>query len=375
MSKQPLAFVISPQPWAGFHVSKHHYAIALADRGWRVVFIDPPTHLGTAGGIETTDTEVPGIMSLRYQTAFPYRIKFRARWLFDVLMRRQARRLVAAAGQPDLVWDFDNAYQFRDLRAFGAKASLFHLVDDVGVQGLGTKQSDHLFYLHPSFAMHTGGAALPDHHIGHGLGRMHETAARSTDFGTPNPDRPHIGFVGNLAAAWIDWQAIDTMLTRHPEARFTFWGPPPEARGPDTALARILAHPNAAFPGLTPPAQILAEAPGIDVWLVPFVADTLLGGPLNSHKILEYLSTGKAVVMTWLEAYDGNPLVHMLPDRHSTGLADLMARVLAHLDSANAPEAMAARRAFALERSYDRHLEQVLHVAGLASRGALSDTA
>ena len=32
----PLAYVISPQPWAGFHVSKHHYAIALAERGWRL---------------------------------------------------------------------------------------------------------------------------------------------------------------------------------------------------------------------------------------------------------------------------------------------------------------------------------------------------
>lgn len=377
MRNQPLAFVISPQPWAGFRVSKHHYAIALADRGWRVVFIDPPTDLGKVGKIETTDTNVPGITSLRYQTTFPYRIKFRARWLFDVLMHRQARRLVTAAGQPDLVWDFDNAYQFRDLRAFGAKTSLFHLVDDVGAPGLGTKHADHVYYLHPSFANHAGGLAYPDHHIGHGLGRAHEAAARSTGFGTPNPDRPHIGFVGNLAAAWIDWDAIDTMLTRHPQARFTFWGPVPEPKDPDTALTRILAHPNAAFPGLTLPEQVLAGASGIDVWLVPFAADKLPGGPLNSHKILEYLSTGKAVVMSWLEAYDGNPLVHMLPDRYSTGLADLLARVLADLHSANAPQAMEARRAFALEQSYDRHLETIyatIDQTGRLDRSKHSDT-
>ncbi|MCU0578607.1 MAG: discoidin domain-containing protein [Desulfobacterota bacterium] len=106
--------MISPQPWAGLQVSKHHYARALAARDWRVVFIDPPAELGKPGRIEQTATEVSGIFRLRYQTFFPYRLKFHARPLFDLLMWRQAKRLVQAAGRPNLVWDFDNAYQFRD---------------------------------------------------------------------------------------------------------------------------------------------------------------------------------------------------------------------------------------------------------------------
>ena len=366
----PLAYVISPQPWAGFHVSKHHYAIALADRGWRVVFVDPPVDLARAGAIEITQTDVPGVMSLRYQTAFPYKLKFRARWLFDRLMRRQARRLVLAAGQPDLVWDFDNAYQFRDLRPFDAKITLFHLVDDVGTTGLGTKYADHMFYLHSSFCSRSGGTPDTDLEIGHGLGRLHVEAVQTQDLAKTEPQTPHIGFVGNLAAGWIDWEAIEAMLTRHPQARFTFWGPKPPTSADTAALTRILGQPNARFPGLTPPAQILAEAPGVDVWMVPFVAEKLPGGPLNSHKILEYLSTGKAVVMSWLDAYDGNALVHMLPEagQSGTALADMLDRVLADLDNANAPQAMAARRDFALARSYDRHLARILQTVGLSPR-------
>jgi hypothetical protein len=377
VDRQPLAYVISPQPWAGFPVSKHHYAIALAMRGWRVIFVDPPAELDQAGAIETTATDVPGITSLRYQTFFPYRFKFRTRWLFDALMRRQARRLVAAAGRPDVVWDFDNAYQFRDLRPFGAKTALFHLVDDMGTPGMGTKHADHLFYLHPSFCTRAGGVLRDDHEIGHGLGAIHAQAARTQGFGQGQPDAPHVGFVGNLAAPWIDWEAIDAMLSRHPQARFTFWGPKPKPDACNTALSRILAQPNAAFPGLTPPAQIASEAPGVDVWLVPFVAEKLLGGPLNSHKILEYLSTGKAVVMSWLEAYDGNPLVHMLPGRDQSGanLADLLDSVLTDLGTANAPQAMGARRAFALERSYDRHLEQIEQVTRLTPQEAKTSEA
>jgi len=364
----PLAYLISPQPWAGFPVSKHHYAIALAALGWRVVFVDPPAELGRAGAIETAATDVSGIASLRYQTSFPYKLKFHARWLFDAFMRRQARQLVAAAGQPDLVWDFDNSYQFRDLRPFGAKTTLFHLVDDVGMPGFGTKHADHLFYLHSSFCVRAGGILRDDHEIGHGLGSIHAQAARTQGLEQGQPNAPRVGFVGNLGAAWIDWDAITIMLTRNPQVRFTFWGPKPSTNVRNAALSRILAQPNATFPGVASPAQIVSEARDVDVWLVPFVAEKLLGGPLNSHKILEYLSFGKTVVSSWLEAYDGNPLVQMLPDPNQGGadLADLLDSVLADLVAANAPEKMAARRAFALEHSYDLHLERIMQVTGLA---------
>lgn len=360
MSTAPLAFVISPQPWEGFHVSKHHYAVALADRGWQVVFVDPPTDLGKPGGIELTPTDVSGITSLRYQTFFPYRLKFHARWAFNALMRRQAHRLVAVAGQPDLVWDFDNAYQFCDLRAFGAPKALFHLVDDVSWPGLSSKEADHFFYLHPSFCTRAGAAGRPDHEIGHGLGKLHAAAARRQGCDARLPGTPHIGFVGNVGASWVDWPEIVRMVDQHPEARFTFWGPLPPRESTDPALADLISRPGACFPGLATQAAIVAEADGIDVWLVPFRPERFPGGALNSHKVLEYLSTGKAVVMNWLEAYEGNTLVEMLPTPNCTGLADLLNRTLADLNRVNAPDMMARRRDFALARTYDHHLAHIL---------------
>lgn len=360
MSDAPLAFVISPQPWAGFHVSKHHYAVELADRGWQVVFVDPPAELGAAGATELVSTDVPGITSLRYQTFFPYKLKFHFRWAFDALMRRQARRLVAAVGRPDLVWDFDNAYQFRDLSPFGAQTSLFHLVDDVSWPGLGDKRADHVFYLHSSFCTHAGARLCPDHEIGHGLGKLHAAAARRPGQDTRQPGRPHIGFVGNLQANWLDWPEILRMVDEHSEASFTFWGPLPPPEETSGALADLLSRPGISFPGLTTQAAILEEARGIDLWLLPFQAAKVPGGrPLNSHKVLEYLSTGRAVAMSWLEAYEGNPLVEMQEKSDKGGLAELVRRAMANLEDLNSPELMDRRRAFALERTYYRHLEHI----------------
>lgn len=366
---EPLAFVISPQPWGGFHVSKHHYAVALAERGWRVVFVDPPTNLGALGAIELSTTEVPGIQSLRYQPFFPYKLKFHSRWAFDLLMQRQARRLVAAAGRPDLVWDFDNAYQFCDLSVFGAGATLFHLVDDVSVPNLGDKRADYVFYLHPYFCQRAGVTPNPDYEIGHGLGNLHAAFARQPPRDIWQPGRPHIGFIGNLAANWLDWQEVAQIVEQHSLAQFTFWGPLPSSEEANRWLAQLIAHPRTRFPGFASQAAILEESGRIDVWLLPFDGTKVPGGrPINSHKVLEYLSTGRVVAMTWLEAYDGNELVEMAPRFDGSRLSDLVRRVLADLARLNEPELMARRRAFALERTYDRQLAYIQsHVPQLRS--------
>jgi hypothetical protein len=289
-------------------------------------------------------------------------------------MRRQAKRLVHAAGRPDLVWDFDNAYQFRDLMHFGAGTTLFHLVDDVGEAGLGTKGADHFFYLHRSFCMRAGGVPLPDHEIGHGLGQAHVRAAAQAADLPRRAGPPHLGFVGNLAAPWIDWAAVAEMLRRHPQARFTFWGPLPNA-ALDRLLQGIVEHPATRFQGLTAPERILHEAADVDLWLIPLRANRLPSGPLNSHKVLEYLATGKAVAMNWLEAYADNPLVYMPDAAANEALPDLVDRLLVDFERINANALVARRRAFALERSYDRQLERVLDTAGLPSPAEFGDVA
>ena len=272
-----------------------------------------------------------------------------------------------AAGQPTLVWDFDNAYQFRDLRVFGADAALFHLVDDVVEAEMGTKRAGHFFYLHRSFCIHAGGTPLPDHEIGHGLGQIHARAAAGAKDAPRPAGPPQVGFVGNLAATWIDWTAIGEMLSRQPETIFTFWGPLPDVNSTNADLRRIFDHPATRFPGIATPEQIVAESTNIDVWIIPFHASRLLGGPINSHKILEYLSTGRAVVMSWLQAYEESDLVYMLP-KSGGSLADLLSRVLSDLGRANSSEMVKRRRAFALNRTYDIWVGQILSLVQPCAR-------
>ncbi|SLN11643.1 hypothetical protein ROJ8625_00284 [Roseivivax jejudonensis] len=366
---RPLAYVISPQKWAGYQVSKHHYAKGLVKKGWQVVFVDPPTSMRRPGRIQLLPSNIPDLWVMRYQTPFPYNLKFQLRRVFDLLMKLQARRMTAVTGVPDVVWDFDNAYQFRDLQAFGAGKSLFHLVD-AGTQGMGEKNADHFFYLYRSYCENAGGTPLEDHYVGIGLGDAHAALAR-TRLEHPLPERKdapaHIGYVGNLAAPWIDWAGIREMAARHPEARFTLWGPLGDApeRDPDRAALRDMPH--VTFPGLTPPEEIVRKSEDVDVWLIPFVSEKVQGGPVNSHKVMEYMATGRIIVMSWLAAYQDNDLVYMADDRDSRNLPEMLDDVLKQLDAYNASDRVEARRCLALDCTYDKRVTQVLKIAGLDS--------
>ena len=368
----PLAYLISPQTWSGFKVSKHHYAVALAGRGWRVVFINPPAKLGRIGAIKVDNTEIDNVVSVNYQPFFPYSLKFRSRGLFDKLMCLQALVIRQKMGKPDLVWDFDNAYQFRDLRAFGAATTIFHLVDDVGRHGLGDKGADHFLTLHPRFIENAGGAVHENCVIGHGLGAMYVAAALANPSLPTGPAGPHIGLVANLAAEWLDWPSVAEMVSRHPEARFTFWGPLPKAGCTPAVLRTVLSATNVTFPGLTSPEEIIAQSVDVDVWLLPFLSEKFESGcPVDSHKVLEYLSTGKVVLMSWLEAYRGNSLVSMSDGPEIRDLPGRLDQLLDDLTVANASELCEARRSYALARSYERRLDQILEITGLASTSKL----
>ena len=46
--------IISPEAWNGHFVSKHHYAVSLANRGYKVYFLNPPSNLLSEINISST---------------------------------------------------------------------------------------------------------------------------------------------------------------------------------------------------------------------------------------------------------------------------------------------------------------------------------
>ncbi len=119
--------IISPEPWEGHFVSKHHYACELARRGHRVLFYGPPEAMGTMRLEPVTDAHgdllvlrAPRVaQGLRFLPS-PLRRALEARWLGKVEQLAGARI--------DVVWNFENS-RFFDMNFAGKRLTIYQQVD------------------------------------------------------------------------------------------------------------------------------------------------------------------------------------------------------------------------------------------------------
>lgn len=365
--------LISPEPWEGFKVSKHHYAEELGLLGHRVVFIEPPNRERTKTAVEIRETGVPGVSVLSYRTWFPYRLKFHARPLFNLGMRQQANLIRAAIGGPiDIVWDMDIAYNFIDLRVLAARFNIFHPVDpDKGIAKFGDKDADLVLSVSQAIIDPLCGGPRPAYVIPHGLGRLYEAFGKSIILSPPPVDdtlRPRVAYVGNLDRVDIDWPIIVKMVRQHTDTEFWFIGPHDKVRY-NPVFAQLEMLDNCFLPGLMKAEQILELAPTIDVWLACYDPAKSIRAGMNSHKVLEYLATGRSVLSNRFDVLAGTDLVVMPDSLSNETLPQCLTEILANRRSNNSPARQRLRVAHALQFTYAAHLRRIdglIEATGLA---------
>ncbi|MBM3965255.1 MAG: glycosyltransferase family 4 protein [Planctomycetes bacterium] len=365
--------LISPQPWDGFKVSKHHYAMELADLGNDVVFLDPPETTGRFRGIDVSKVErVTGsIQRVRYRTWFPYNLKFHSRIFYDIGMRIQANRILKRIGkQYTVVWDFDPSYQFNDLNWFRARSKIFHPVDQVTEGRSETKSADVLLSVAESIAERFRESTIPKLVIPHGLCSQYEAYGRSVisrvegraSIPIGSSGRFRVGYAGNLLAKAIDRPVFIEIMLNHPDIEFELFGPFESLDGqPESAthwISRLKDLPNVRLHGLVTPQRILEMAPMIDLWLVCYDVGLDHNGGANSHKILEYLATGSPVVSNRILAYTDTNFIQMPASSSNTDLPLIFRNTVLDRHLWDTQQRVDRIR-FALKNTYRHHIETI----------------
>lgn len=357
--------LISPEPWDGHFVSKHHYAIELAKRGHDVLFHGPPQaggrvridaveQQGARLGVVHAPQVAPGLRFL------PARLRntIEARWL------RHLERLVAK--RIDVVWLFENS-RFFDMRFAGDRLRIYHQVD--------LNQN-----FHPEMAAATADLCIAVSRpiaerlepLAKRLIRITHGYAEPAD-GRPDHDLPRpredaavqAMLIGNLDIPYLDIPLLAELVHRNPDVRFHFVG----RYAPENRLHEALnAAPNAVFWGPRPAEALPAILEQADVLLVAYLAEKHLEQLANPHKIMEYLASGRAVLATRTLEYEENAgLVDIAPDRAS--YLTLFRKIVDNLPLWNAPDRMARRRTFALNHTYDLQLDRI--AAALGEHGSI----
>ena len=118
--------------------------------------------------------------------------------------------------------------------------------------------------------------------------------------------------------------------------------------------------PNVVLHGQVSSERLADEIQDMDCFILSYARDVTESDRSNSHKILEYLSTGKVVVSSRISSYaERENLMLMAPGDDDSVLPALLKDALQRLDELNAPEHQMARRRFALDNTYEKQIDRI----------------
>jgi glycosyltransferase involved in cell wall biosynthesis len=360
--------LISSERWGKIFISKHNYAIALAERGNTVFFLNPIDLSLRPGTMMIEESGVhPHLKIITYRPFFPLVLKFHLRPVFEFLIRINIRRIIKKfAIRPDIVWDFNCAYLYNDLSIFGAPFRIYNPVDTLAPDAVG-KKADIVISISDLILAQYSREDVPKLRLNHGLGGPFLNIAREKAADRRN-ERIRVGYVGNLTLDSIDREILLRIIRENKDVLFNLVGPVSGKNNNlglgsgdhdiSSLLDELNKMENVTLHGVRPQSEIPGILAGCDILLACYKRTRMFNCD-NSHKIIEYLSSGKVVVSTHLSSYEGNDLVEMSPAGRNDQLPALFGMVVKDLDKYNSPEIQQRRKAFALENTYEGHLSRI----------------
>lgn len=313
-------YLISPEPWGDNMISKHHYALLLASKGHQVYYFNPPTDQFALRSINDNLTVVSykklGGLN-RIPSAFRSILQ---KWQFNKLRRK------LSISNPDLVWSFD-PFVFQNLHVFGGKAlKIYHSVDDhsTHLEAQIAKSADIVFAISDLILRKFDTIDKPKYFINHGL--ANHFVEKTPKSNARNNQKLRIGYVGNLNHPFMDYPKLLNLVEENQGIQFTFIGPYQTANLTRKVLfhdeiTRLKSSPNVDLLGSVPSHELPNLIDQFDAFLLCYHSTRNKTYTSNSHKLLEFLSTGKPIVSHYIDQYKGSAakegLILMEDDKHS----------------------------------------------------------
>ena len=369
-------YVISPEPWGKMRVSKHHYALELAFKGNQVYFVEPP-RLDNEGITIRQSQDHPLLSLVSYKPVFRGK-RFLPVVLFRALLKRQIKLLKKTIGkQPDLILCF-HPFLLEKLNWFDASHSIYFAADQFYADHLPPEvfSADFCLAISDSIYKRLNVSGRKVHLIQHGLNRYFARTANKllleVDAGKRNNlNSPlKVGYAGNLLMGGMDRVTMKKVIQTHPEVRFIFWGQYDLADGNFTVglndeltgfVDFLKSSSNVELRGVVSPDELSKQMSEADIfWICLKIGAGKIWDGSNSHKLLEYLSTGKPVITHYVSSYKGLSVLDMLSDDNNDKYPAHFSRVLSKVRSGEeTTEKSRERINFALSNTYEKQIDRI----------------
>ncbi len=367
--------VLSPQSWDKMMLAKHHYALELAKSGSRVYFLNPPDNerwniKQASGRIKIRQSLFhKNLFLVDQQLYFPFVLKFHARKLYDLFIKKQIRDILKVIGDPvDILWSFDIGNLF-PMKYFPVKMyKIFHPVDEPGDRDAmeAASGADILFSVTREILDKYLSLQIPSYFINHGLADEFISVQQVPFL---KGKKIHVGMSGNLLRKDLDRDILIQIIEENPGVVFHFYGthipndPNFGGHDPETKLfiEKLKSYKHIILHGVLKTADLARELNTMDILLICYDIKKDQSRGTNYHKVMEYLSTGKVIVSNNITTYKDQPmLVRMPAERNSNRLLpQLFKETVLQLDTFNSPEYAEKRISFARENAYGTQIKEI----------------
>ena len=360
-------------------VSKHHYALELAERNCRVFFIEPPD-LSYKGITVTPCNDHPLISIVKYRPVFRGK-RFLPDTIYRFLLKRQVRLLIGKIShKPDVIWCF-HGYLFENLKWFGAAVNIYFAADQFSHEAIPPEIRSAEITLAVSDTIYerirlAGGKVF---RINHGLQPLFVRNAKLIfEQGQKKLSGKKIvaGYTGNLRMGALDRQTMMKVIQENSDVHFIFWGSfKPNELNADgeqekdiNQFIQFLSNQsNVDMRGIVNSEELQIQMKEADLfWICWKIDEKGIWDGSNSHKILEYLSTGKPVVSHFVSSYKDDSVLYMLRDKSNVMYPDLFQKTITLVKEGESADIVGHRLETAIQNSYSNNLSKI---AELISNG------
>jgi len=368
--------IISPSNWGVVHISKHHYSLELVRLGNMVFFLEPLLYdIQGKFAKRYPEPALPNLCAVTYEIPyFLYLLRFKARIVYNLLIRFYVRKMLKHINVKfDIIWCFDT-HTYSDLGVFKGQHNIFHPVDILmnDYQVKLAKSAKSVFTVTNTvikfLLMHKVHSQL----INHGLNRSFEEQAlkkiKTLGMGQQAESKQiKVGYLGNILRDDFNRELVIELAQKYRNLDFHLWGPYIASESnigsneSDDVLRQIeilKSFANVYFHGNLNNDDLSIVISAIDIFLLVLKNSNNYDSS-NSHKIIEYLSTGKVIVSVPIDLYIGTNLFEMANDHTHKSFVAIFDEVSKNLKHYNRLAAQLDRINYSLENTYLKQIKRI----------------
>ncbi|MBW7942892.1 MAG: hypothetical protein H3C64_11015 [Candidatus Kuenenia stuttgartiensis] len=303
---------------------------------------------------------------LEYNIALPEKIKFHWPGLYQLVIKRTLRKILKRRLDPiDVCIDFGCYQQYQSISWIPAKTHIFFPVDDYANLKADSRGADLVLSVSENICRKFEASGKVCHFINHGLNKEFEENAvrilRGEKF-WKRREKIKIGYSGNLFISFLDIPVVRKIIQENPRIEFHFFGSTNYNKENKEHVAWngfLKNTPNVVLHGFLHPRELVRSLNEMDGFLLCYKPDYKNYHAENSHKVFEYLSTGKVLITTYLSIYQDNHLMKMSGKDNNEALINIFTDTIKLLEIENSPEIQKDRIILALDNTYNRQIKRI----------------